>query len=178
MHRGLRLGLAALVLALIAPSGARAYDHQVSLDVNAGWGVAPALQMVPNHGPTAGVGTSIGFDDAWGMAIQLGWAIHPPFVNASDEVFHVGILGVEGLYYLDILEIVPFFGVGIDLLPTVNGSTWGLDFAAHVRVSLDYLVSREVTIGVDVRPYILLTALSVDPVYLTFQARVSFLFDY
>ncbi|MCA9605685.1 MAG: hypothetical protein KC619_08830 [Myxococcales bacterium] len=178
MSRGLSSRLCALALVLGVPSGAMAYDHQVSLDVNAGWGLAPALEMVPNHGPTAGIGTSIGFDDAWGMAFQLGWAVHPPFVNATDEVFHVGIFGVEGLYYLDILEIVPFFGVGIDLLPTLNGSTWGLDFAAHVRVSVDYLVSREVTIGVDVRPYILLTALSLDPVYLTFQARVSFLWDY
>jgi hypothetical protein len=177
VRRGLVHSIA-LLAALAAPAAASAYDRQVSLDVAAGWGVAPALQMVPNHGPYASVGTAIGFDDAWGLGITLGWAVHPPFVNASDAPFHVGVVGVEGLYYLDILQVVPFFGVGIDLLPTIAGDAPGLDFAAHVRVSLDYLVSREVTIGIDVRPYILLTALSVDPVYLTFAARVSFLFDY
>ena len=73
---------------------------------------------------------------------------------------------------------MPFFGVGIDLLPTFDGSTLFLDFAAHVRLSVDYVASREVTVGIDIRPYVLLTALSTDPVYLTFQIRLSFLFDY
>jgi len=167
----------ALGLGAALPSGAAAYDEQVSLDVNAGWGLAPALEMAPNHGPTGALATTIGFDDAWAMGINLGWAVHPAFTDDSDP-FHVGIAGVEGLYYIDILEIVPFFGIGVDLLPTFDGTQWFVDFAAHLRLSLDYLVSREIAIGVDVRPYILLTALSTDPVYLTFQARVSFLFDY
>ncbi|MCB9591539.1 MAG: hypothetical protein H6719_02295 [Sandaracinaceae bacterium] len=178
MPRRLLPAIACLAALLGSPASAAAYDHQVSLDVSAGWGWAPALDAAPNNGPMAGLATTVGIDDAWAIGFNLGWAVHPPFTDATDPVFHVGIVGVEGLYYIDILEIVPFFGLGIDLLPTVNGSTWGLDFAAHARVSLDYLVSREVTIGIDVRPYILLTALSLDPVYITFQARVSFLFDY
>lgn len=168
---------AVIVVALVLPSAATAYDRQVSLDVAVGWGVAPALEMVPNHGPFASVATTIGFDDTWGLGINAGWAMHPPLTDSS-EPFHVGVLGVEALYYIDILEIVPFFGAGIDLLTTFDGSDLFIDFAAHLRVSVDYLASREVTIGIDVRPYILLSALSTDPVYLTFQVRLSFLFDY
>lgn len=169
--------LAAIAL-LLAPADAHAYDHQVTLDFGAGWGVAPALaDGFPDHGPNAHVGTSIGFDDTWGMAFQAGWAVHPPFTDSADPL-HIGFVGVEGLYYIDILQVVPFFGVGVDVLPTYNGTDWGADVAAHVRLSLDYLVSREVAVGVDIRPYILLTSLELDPVYLSFQARASFLFDY
>ena len=169
---------ATLALSLAFPGAAAAYEEQVSLDVGVGWGFAPALEMFPNHGPLASVGTTIGFDDTWALAINAAWAVHPPFVDATDAPFQVGQLGVEALYYIDILQLVPFFGAGIDLLPTSDGTQWAVDFAAHLRVSLDYLLSREVTIGVDVRPYILLTALSLDPIYISAQLRVSFLFDY
>lgn len=174
--------IAALAVLVAAPSSAAAYDRQATFGVGVGWGIAPALEMFPNHGPFASVSTTIGFDDTWGLGINLGWAVHPPLTDARQEPFHVGVVGVEALYYFDILAIVPFFGLGIDLLPTFDGSNLFVDFAAHARISLDYLASREVTVGIDVRPYILLTAFDTnpvfDPVYITLQARVSFLFDY
>jgi len=177
VHRAVIALAGALALAAALPSEAAAYDEQVTLDVNVGWGVAPALEMAPNHGPTGALATTIGFDDAWALGINLGWAVHPPLTDDS-EPFQLGIAGVEGLYYIDILQVVPFFGVGVDLLPTFDGTQWFVDFAAHVRLSLDYLVSRDIAVGVDIRPYILLTALSTDPVYITFQARLSILLDY
>lgn len=169
--------LAALVATL--PVEASAYERQVTLDVTAGWGWAPVLDA-PNHGPTGGISTAIGFDDdTWGLGIYGGWAVHPIFTEPTDETFHVGLIGAEALYYFDILQIVPFFGAGVDVLPTFDGTSWAADFAVHLRVSLDYLVSREVAIGVDVRPYLLVTALpDLNPVYLTFQARFSYLFEY
>jgi hypothetical protein len=164
-----------LVLLVASPSTAAAYEQQVSLDLSAGWGVAPVLPA-PNNGPAWALSSAIGFDDTWGLGIYAGWAVHPPF-NGGESV-HVGIFGAEALYYIDILEVVPFFGLGIDVITTFDGNAWGADFAAHLRASVDYLVSREVAIGVDVRPYILFTNLDLDPVYLTFLARVSVLLDY
>lgn len=171
------LALFALASALLTPSAAVAYDHQLTLDASAGWGVAPVL-AAPNNGPSFALGTTIGFADAWGLGVYAGWSVHPAFNGG--ETFHLGFAGVEGLYYIDILEVVPFFGVGIDVLPTFDGSTnsWGADVAAHLRASIDYLVSREVAIGVDIRPYVLFSALSTDPVYLTFLARFSYILDY
>lgn len=174
--------LAAIALLLLAiPDAASAYERQVTLDLNAGWGWAPLLDA-PNHGPTAGVGTAIGFDnDAWALGVYAGWAVHPIATEPGDEVFHVGIAGAEVLYYFDILEIVPFFGAGLDVMPTFDGSNWGADFAAHLRISVDYLVSREIAIGVDVRPYLLISDLvsaAINPIYFTFQARFSYLFEY
>ncbi len=172
------VGAAALAL---APTRAQAYERQVTLDLGVGWGWAPMLDA-PNHGPLAQVGTAIGFDnDTWALGLYGAWAIHPILTEPTDEVFHIGLVGAEALYYFDILEIVPFFGAGVDLLPSFNGATWGADFAVHLRVSVDYLVSREVAIGVDIRPYLLVTGLleaNLNPVYLTAQARLSLLFDY
>lgn len=176
-RKALSAALVGALLAMAAPVSA--YDRQISLDVAAGWGIAPALSGLPNHGPGATVGAAIGFDDTWGLGVYGGWAVHPPLTDGAAPTFHVGFAGVEALYYFDILQIVPFFGAGVDVLPNTDGSNWGADFAAHLRISVDYLVSREVTVGVDIRPYILFTALpDINPVYLTFQARVSFLFDY
>lgn len=170
--------LAFVALALTAlPPVAHAYDRQLTLDAAVGWGVAPVLDA-PNHGPTVAIGTAIGFAEAWGIGLHAGWSVHPAFNGG--ETFHLGFAGIEGLYYIDILEVVPFFGVGVDVLPTFDESTssWSADVAAHLRASLDYLVSREVAIGVDIRPYVLLSALSTDPVYLTFLARFSYVLDY
>ncbi len=159
------------------PSSALAYDHQMTLGAAAGWGVAPTFSA-PDNGPNLALSSTIGFDDTWGMGVYAAWAVHPPF-NGGRAV-QVGFAGVEGLYYIDILQVVPFFGVGVDVLPTYDGNTdrWNADFAAHLRASVDYLLSREVVIGLDVRPYVLLTALSTQPVYISFMARVSYVFDY
>ena len=165
-------------------SEASAYDRQLTLDLTAGWALAPALDprppatQAPDHGPTGGIGATIGFEDTWGVGVYAGYAGHPPFNGG--EAYHFGFAGVEALYYIDILQVVPFFGLGIDVLPSYdeNTDTLTADFAAHARVSLDYLLSREVAIGADVRAYILPTALDLDPVYLTFQVRLSYILDY
>lgn len=132
----------------------------------------------PDNGPTAGIGATIGFDDTWGLGAYAAWAVHPPFEGGAS--YHFGLAGLEALYYIDILQVVPFFGLGVDVIPSYdeNTATLSADFAAHARVSLDYLLSREVLIGADVRVYVLPTALDLDPVYLTFQARLSYALDY
>jgi hypothetical protein len=130
-----------------------------------------------NNGPAFGISAEMGFE-AWGVGVYADWALHPPFNGG--ELFQVGLFGAEALYYIDIVQVVPFFGLGVDVMPTYNGAgnVWAADFAAHLRASLDYLVSREVIIGLDVRPYVLLTALSTDPIYISVLARFSLVFDY
>ena len=175
----MHLALAASLLAsLLGPRSAAAYDRQVTLDLGVGWGFTPALEMLPDHGPVGSLATTIGFDDTWALGIHASWGVHPPLTSSTDPTFHVGVVGVEALYYIDILAVVPFFGLGVDVLPTTDETAWALDFAAHARVSLDYLVSRQITVGLDVRPYVLLTALDIDPVYVTVQVRMSALLEY
>lgn len=179
------LGAVTVVLASsLFASEAAAYDDQITLGVTAGWALAPALAPrppsthAPDHGPTAGISATIGFEDTWGIGAYAAWAVHPPFNGG--EPYHFGLAGVEALYYVDILQVVPFFGLGVDVLPSVDENTDAVsaDFAAHARVSIDYLLSREVLIGADVRVYILPTALDLTPVYMTFQVRLSYAIDY
>ncbi|MBZ0117054.1 MAG: hypothetical protein K8H88_08675 [Sandaracinaceae bacterium] len=158
------------------PATASAYDAQWSLDLGVGWGVAPALSSFPNNGPATSASAGFGIGDTWALRPTLSYAVHPPF-NGGDAL-HVLFGGVEGLYLIDILQVVPSFGAGIDVLATYDGRLWGADFAVHLVGSLDYLVSREFVIGVDIRPYFLLTALDRDPIYLSFLLRASVLFDY
>lgn len=171
------LALAVVLACVASPATALAYDHQITIDAAAGWGVAPAF-AAPDNGPSWALSSTIGFAEAWGVGVYAGWSVHPPFNGG--EPLQVGLFGAEGLYYIDILEVVPFFGLGVDVLPIFDGNTgqWSADFAAHLRASLDYLVSRDVIVGLDVRPYILFTALGTDPVYITFLARFSYVFDY
>ncbi len=175
--------VAALLGVWLASSPAAAYDGQLTLDVGAGWGIAPVLEG-PNHGPSLALGTTVGFDDTWGMGFYAAWAVHPVFDagEAAEPVpdpVQVGIVGIEGLYYIDIIQVVPFFGVGVDVLPIYDGRAreWRAEFAAHLRLSLDYLVSREVIVGLDVRPYLLFTNLTQDPVYIHILARFSYALD-
>ena len=164
--------LAALALGSSIAAPARAYDSP-TIDLSAGWSIAPGL-MAPDNGPIFGAGATFGFDDTWAIGGTFDWAVHPRFVDAG-EPRHFGIIGVEGLYYIDIFDIVPFFGIGIDVMPTLDGSTFlHVDFAAHARVSLDYLLSRTIAIGLDVRAYVLFTALSTEPALITTKLRVSF----
>lgn len=174
--------LVAVLGALLTPAHADAYDRQLTLDAALGWGIAPGLEA-PNNGPSFALGTTFGFDDTWGMGVYAAWAVHPPFGADAEaepvDPVQVGILGVEGLYYIDIVQVVPFFGVGVDVMPVYDGRAreWGAEFAAHLRLSLDYLVSRDVVIGLDVRPYLLFTNLTRDPVYLQVLGRFSYVLD-
>lgn len=167
--------LAWLALWLALPASASAYEGKWSLDLGLGWGVAPTLQA-PNHGPFATASATFGVGDTWGVRPYFGYGIHPPFNGGPPA--QVGFLGVEGIYLIDVFTFVPSFGLGVDALAITNGVSWEADFAVHAVVSLDYLATREIVLGLDVRPYFLLTALTSDPFYLAITLRGSVLFDY
>ena len=167
--------LAALLLSgLASPSAARAYEDQLHLGVAAGWGIAPE-QPGPDNGPNLTLSGELGLDPAWGIGVVAGYAVHPPF-NGGDAQ-HLLLLGAELTYVFDILEIVPRFGVGVDVLPHHDGTTWDADVAVHALVALDYLLTRTWLVGLDVRPYLRLTDLNGDLLYVSLQVRLGALFS-
>jgi hypothetical protein len=170
--------LAALALAA-TPTPAEAYEEQATLFVDLGYAAALANEDLPTSGAQIGLGGSWGLTDAWTIRGRLAYAAHP-----ASEVLHVGIVGVEVFYMLDILELVPFAGLGIDGIGTIHdggsGTFFGADFAIHAVVGLDWLVSRRLIVGVDVRPYILPLSFDDDPlspVYLSANVRLSIVFE-
>jgi hypothetical protein len=86
---------------------------------------------------------------------------------------------------IDVLELVPSFGAGLDAVithwPVAAGNDDAelrADFAAHAVLGLDYLLSRELSFALDVRPHLLVTALDDEPLYLTVSASLVWVFDH
>jgi hypothetical protein len=168
--------LLALTAAASAEATALAYEGKISLDFEAGYARVLSGADLPRQGPMLGVASSIGLGDAWALRFRVSYAIHP-----GGDPLHVGVIGVEGIYLIDIVQLVPFFGLGIDAIGTLRAGDFGADPAVHAIVGLDYLVSPRILIGFDVRPYVLPLSINdldgVDPVYLTVNARFGLLFD-
>ncbi len=165
------LGIALAVAAAGSPGRARAYEDQLTLGLGLGYAVV-VTNGLPPHGALAELSASVGLDDTWTVRANLSYAFHP-----GHDPMHVGLVGAELIYMVDVLEVVPFFGLGVDAIGTLYQGAAGVDAAAHAIVGVDYLAAREWLVGLDIRPYVLLTRLSTDPVYFTASARFSLVFD-
>jgi hypothetical protein len=127
-----------------APSSARAYEDQTALNLDLGY--AYAQRGLPTHGVGVGVGAGIGLGDTFTLVLRGGYAAHP-----GDLPGHVLSATAEALYIVDILTWVPFFGAGVDgHLILQDGRARG-NFEVHGVLGLDYLHSRTLAFGLDVR---------------------------
>lgn len=162
-----------LILAVACVSTtAYAYEDQFSLGVQAGYAAVVADTDLATHGLSLGVTGSYGLNDIWLLRANGLYAYHP-----GSEAWHSTLLGLELIYTLDVLEWVPFFGAGANGMLTIVDSDVSGDGAANLVVGLDYLLSRSMVIGLDIRPYVVLTALDEQPGYLTVTLRWEFLFE-
>ncbi|MFO0681034.1 MAG: hypothetical protein U0234_03235 [Sandaracinus sp.] len=161
------LGLGLALLAL-APAPARAYDRQLGLSLELGYAVLPSGPLPP-HGAYAEIGAALGLDDVWEIRVRAGYAFHP-------EPMHRWVYGAEIVYLVDIFEVVPFLGLGVAGITTFQDPTLTADFAVDGVFGLDVMLSREITLGVIVRPNVVLTALDTSPVWLEAGARLQGLF--
>ena len=167
--------LLALLVLTALPSVASAYEDKVVLTLDVGYAAALANDALPTHAFSGGVGVDIGIRDAWALRIRAAQAYHP----ASDPL-HVTIAGLEAVYLLDILQFVPFFGLGADAIFTVFDGSFGVDAALHIVAGGDWLLARKWLLGFDVRAYFLpfsLAETGVDPVYLSVDLKVGIVFE-
>lgn len=167
--------LATLLTLALPGTRARAYEDQYTLSVDAGYAAVLANPDLPTHGIQVGIGASLGLTAGWSLRGRLAYAAHP-----ASETLHVASVGAEVYYVLDILRFVPFVGIGIDGIGTIQSGAFGADLGLHAVLGLDWLVSRDVLVGLDVRPYVLPFSLAengIDPVYLTVDIRVALVFD-
>ncbi len=141
-----------VAIALAAVGRAHAYDEQWSLDAAAGYALL-ARDNVPNRqGAGVDVGATIGVSDSVMLRGTLGYA----YLADAYHHEHLGRLRAEGLYLLDVLKVVPFFGVGATLT-TAQHTTQDVPLrpGVHLALGLDYLATRAWTAGLDVRSGIL-----------------------
>lgn len=171
------LAIAALLGTLATPGVARAYEDQWSLFAGAGYSFTSGAEL-PQHGVALGIGAGLGLGDTWELRVEASYAIHP-----GDTPLHRIGGAAEIVYVVDILTVVPFFGVGlggaVTILDAATADGGGVrgDFVAQGVVGLDWLVSREFVLGVEVRPRVLLTSLPTDALWLTATLRAQVLFE-
>jgi hypothetical protein len=162
------------ILGLAVPVSA--YEDQGTLGVEAGYGVVVITDTtLPQHGALFGLELGFGLGDQFTVRAHADYGYHP-----GEDEMHLVLFGAEVLYLLDIVQVVPYFGLGIDGIATVYQDAAGLELGFHLTVGVEYLLSRHWLVGLDVRPHFLPITLAegrVDPVYIAATLRVSWLFD-
>lgn len=150
--RQIAASLVILLTAFATQTGtARAYEEQLAVDVALGYGALAANGTLPGNLMSLDVGAAVGMSDwlvarsAFGYGALLG----------DGEVLNVGRGRLELAYLLDVLQWVPFFGVGGGLWALQGPSGLGLRPTGHLWFGVDYLATREWTLGVDVRTGVL-----------------------
>ena len=161
---------AALVYVAVA-TPARAYEDHVTVGAGAGYAYS-AAEGWPHHGAMFDLSASVGMGPVWSVRAHASYALHP-----GERSQHAMLLGGDLLYLVDVLEVVPYFGVGAGGIARARRDDLELDAAAHLVLGVDYLISRELTLEFEARPYLLVTELSGQPFYGTVGAAVVFMFD-
>jgi hypothetical protein len=161
--------------ALIAPgliasclaTPAMAYEDRIDLGVEAGYA---ARLAAPEHGFVAGLDVGFGLGDAWTLRLDAAYGFHP-------DTLHRVRGAAELLYVVDILQVVPYAGLGVGALVSVPPTDARADLEVHAVLGLDVLVDREVVIGIAIRPVLVPTWFEADPFHLAVTARAAVLLD-
>jgi hypothetical protein len=158
----------------VASAPACAYEDQLSLGVGAGYAYA-ARQGGPHHGAAFDLEASLGLGATWSARGTLGYSLHP----SDNSLSHLQ-LGAEVVYQIDVLELVPNIGLGLDVLGSRSHERphdTRVDLGAHPVLGVDWLVRRELVLGLSARPVFVLSHGVHEPLYLTVSLTASWLLD-
>lgn len=162
---------AALLCSGLTAAPARAYEDQLTLGAGAGYGYSASSEW-PRHAALFDLSVSLGFSEALAVRGHAGYGFHP-----ADEPLHGVIAGAELLYLIDVVEVVPYFGIGVSGLGRIRGGDFDAAAAAQLAVGLDYHLDRGLALELDVRPYLLVTDLDREPLFLSVLVAVIWLLD-
>ncbi len=167
-----RMFVISFLLAAVWPAPeAFAYENQLTVGANLGFAERIADQG-PRHGGMFGISSSIGLDDIWTARGRFSYSLHH-----APDFLHAFLLSAEILYLIDIIEFVPYLGGGPDGVATLWNEQVEIDFALHAVVGVDYLFSREIIFGLEVRPLFFLTRTSTQLAYLSINFTASYSFE-
>jgi hypothetical protein len=138
---------------------AHAYEEQLSVDVAVGYArvthsdtlssrPAPPSSTLPANLPAIDLGVSLGISDWLVLRGALGYGL---LLDKQKQTYHLGRARVELAYLIDIVQWVPFVGLGAGLWLIDTRSELAPRGAGHLVFGLDYLATRSWTLGVDVR---------------------------
>ena len=158
----------------VAAAPAGAYEDQLSLGAGAGYAYA-ARDGGPHHGVAFDIEASLGLSAVWSLRSVLGYSLHP-----ADRSLSRLSLGAEVVYQVDVLELVPSLGLGLDALGSRSHARphdTRVDLGLHPVLGIDWLVRRELMLGLSARPIFVLSHASLEPLYLTVSLTASWLLD-
>jgi len=150
---------------------ARAYDDQASLDLAAGYVHLADGGPVPSMGADLSLGGSYGLGDMFVARASIGYGLQISNATSSS----IGRARAEVAYLLDVLTVVPFFGVGASAW-LFQGAGLEVAPAGHGLIGADVLVTREWNVGIDIRLGLLLHSGDTFSLFES-QLRLSRMFD-
>lgn len=175
----LALAVASLAVASLAaacwPGVARAYDRQLGLFAGAGYTGIVGDTPYPPHAVHGSVGVGVGLSDVWELRGRVDYAFHPSALHRLGA-------SVDLVYLVDVLSVVPYLGLSAGGLISILDASLMLesvrgDFVAGGVLGLDVLLGREWTVGVEVRPTVVITDLDREPLMITGLVRAQALFE-
>lgn len=183
LHTAARLIKLLLLGALawsLGSTSVAAYDDQAGISVSAGYGHIEVDSAYGADGASLSLGGNYGLGDTFTLRGGVGYALHP--AAGDREGLHLGLVQAEILYTLDLLQFVPFFGIGADLMISAPMASEGVftDAGGHLVVGGDYWLNREWIVGLDLRAIYLPVSFdgaNANPVYVSASLRLSRQFE-
>jgi hypothetical protein len=139
---------------------AHAYEEQLGLDLAVGYAwitysetlspdaLTPST-VLPSNLPALDLGVALGVSDWLVLRGSLGYGL---MLEPNVATRQLGRIRIEGAYLVDIVEWVPFLGLGTGLWLIEDPAGGVLPRGdAHVVFGLDYLATRSWSVGLDVR---------------------------
>ncbi len=179
----------AILLATLVPVAAHADFKEWTVAVWPAYAVTYVDTRAPSGG---GAGAEVGFGVTDSLTLTASGFVswHPVDATKTTAAGTIGefaaMVGIN--YSLDVIRLVPSFDLQLGLLG-LRGSASFADtpasnnvvpsstaFGLGVGLSLDYLLTRHVALGVVVRYHAFLTDITRIPVYLFVGPRVTFRF--
>lgn len=138
------LSLLAVLVLFAAP--ARAYEDQAS--VGGGVGYRLGAGRLARHGLALGMTFGRGIDEVWTLRGRLTHAEMPSKTSGVERI--VGV-DVDLIYLVDVLQWVPYAGVGAGGVLAGGDGRLAPGGAVHLLVGVDYLYSRTWVWGAELR---------------------------
>ncbi len=173
-------GLAIAIASLLVTGPARAEEGEWRAGGQVGYATS-TLGPRQGGGPAAFATGSYGVTEALSLKLRGGYSRHGLDADAKRKLTEgtsqvwLGSLGVE--YTLDVLVVVPTFELGVGYTHIAeDGRQPASELLLLAGVGLDYLWSRQWTVGLGAQYHVLLTDPGRTPVYVAFGPRLAYLF--
>ena len=161
----------ALVMVACWASSATAFADKLALSAGAGYAAWPGVATP--HGVALDLQVGVGLSQAWQLRAGGGTAFH----ISGDDTLHTATARAELVYLIDIVEIVPFAGLGVSGIAAFRDGEGELEPAVHFVGGAAYWLSFDWLLELDVRAHFMPGEVQREPLYLVSTLSVVLTLD-